>query len=142
MLFIVSGIIELHQYKNNVEISWLVHSDCEFVRITSSMMNTQKKYDYVTIGEKQYSGTTKIDMILTTFFSVGFKSNKQHTLRKHILQKGFVLNWNCLQWGEWTSVGVGTCKETIRPFPEYNGTDAKEFTKYRDVNEDCSKFIF
>ena len=136
MLFIVSGVIELHQYKNNVEISWLVHSDCEFVRILSSMMNTQEKYDYVTIGENEYSGTTSIDMILPTVFTVGFKSNKQHTT------KGFVLNWNCLEWGNWSSVGVGTCKETIRPFPEYNGTDAKEFTKYRDVNEDCSKFIF
>ena len=98
-------------------------------------MKTEEEYDYVTIGESEYSGTMTIDAILSSNFTVHFLSDKRRT------EKGFNLNWNCLKWEEWTRVGRGTCLEMTKPQPEYNGEDVKKYTKYRDINETCGKFI-
>ena len=98
-------------------------------------MKTEEEYDYVTIGESEYSGTMTIDAILSSNFTVHFLSDKRRT------EKGFNLNWNCLKWEEWTRVGRGTCLEMTKPQPEYNGEDVKKHTKYRDINETCGKFI-
>ena len=131
----VFGEIKLHYYENNEDRKWPVYSDCKLVRIRSTLFQTEKEYDYLTIGKTVYSGKTKIDRILSTNFTVGFSSDNKRT------DKGFVLNWECLSWGEWTHVDGGSCKEEMRPQLEYKGLDQKTYIKYRDINETCGEFI-
>ena len=98
----------------------------------STIFETEK-YDYVTIDDTKYSGSTAIDTILSTNFTVVFQSDESET------DNGFVLNWNCLsQWNEWTPLGDGTCKDAIGTQPPYNGSDLEYQTKYRKSNETCS----
>jgi len=134
--WLVFGAIKLRDYKNNENRTWPVDSDCESVRIRSTMMKTENKKDYVKVGETQYSGTVRIDAILSSNFTVTFISNKLRT------DKGFNLNWNCLKWTEWTPIGRGTCLERTKPQPEYHGKDVKKHTKYRDLNGTCGKLFF
>ena len=105
------------------------------VRIRSKLFQTEKEYDYLTIGNTVYSGKTKIDRILSTNFIVGFSSDNKRT------DQGFVLNWECLSWGEWTHVDGESCEEEMRPQLEYKGIDEKVYIKYRDINETCGEFI-
>ena len=100
------------------------------------MLKTEKKYDYVTIEDIHYSNRQQIDIILSNYFTVAFHSDESKT------DKGFLLKWNCLNWGQWTSVGNGTCKKLRKLQPEYNGADAIKYTEYEDINETCSKFIY
>ena len=132
---IVCGDIGLRNYGNNENKIWPVYSDCEFVRIRSTMVATQKDSDIIMIEDDPYSGTAQIDAILSSNFTVAFKSDKKHS------DKGFDLNWSCLKWGEWTPVGSGTCKKVKRPHPDYHGTDANMYTKYGNINQTCSKFL-
>ena len=98
-------------------------------------METEKDYDYVTIGETKYSGTVEIDAILSSNFTVTFFSDKRRT------EKGFNLNWGCVKWNEWTPVGRGTCLEMTEPQPEYHGQDVKKHKKFRDIDEICGKLF-
>ena len=137
ILLIVSGVIKLKNYEDNEDKSWPVHSDCQSVRIRSKMFETEKKYDYVTVAEIQYSGKKRVDMIINSnHFVVAFRSDDSTT------DTGFVFNWNCLNWGEWTSVGSGSCKKERWPQPEYNGADKDQYIQYENMEETCSKFIY
>ena len=107
------------------------------------MLETEPKYDYISIGNstfssetyKKYSGTTAIDTIHSSNFTVAFQSDHTTT------GKGFVLNWNCLtHWEEWKTTDDGTCREAIRLQPEYIGADHKYQTKYRKSNKTCCEF--
>ena len=100
------------------------------------MMETEKKYDFITIGESQYSGKKGIDVILASNFTVFFKSNQDKT------EKGFVLHWNCLtDWEEWTTTDDGTCREAMMLQPEYLGPDIEHRTKYRKSKKTCCRLI-
>ena len=102
----------------------------------STIFETEEDYDNVTIDDTQYSGSTAIDTILSTNFTVVFQSDESGTTN------GFVLNWNCLgQWNEWISLGDGTCREAMKLQPLYNGPDLKYQTKYRESDVTCSKLI-
>ena len=123
-------------YGNYEDRSWPVYSDCKFVRIRSKKFETEKEYDFVTIGNIHYSGKDQIDIIHSSNFTVNFHSDKDNT------EKGFVLKWNCLtQWEEWMDAADGTCREAMRLQPEYNGPDIKYRTKYRKTNKTCGKFF-
>ena len=56
----------------------------------STIFETEKDYDFVTIDNTKYSGSTEIDTILSTNFTVVFQSDGSVT------KNGFVLNWNCV----------------------------------------------
>ena len=102
----------------------------------STFFETEEDYDYVTIDDTEYSGSTAIDTILSTNFTVVFQSDESET------DNGFVLNWNCLgQWNEWISPTDGTCREAMQLQPPYNGPDLKYQTKYRESDVTCSKLI-
>ena len=100
------------------------------------MFETEKKYDYVTVAGIQYSGKKRIDIIINaTQFIVEFHSDKSTN------DKGFELNWNCLKWKEWSSVGSGSCKKVRRPQPEYLGADKEKYIQYENMNKTCSKLV-
>ena len=131
----VSGKIELLDYENYEKRSWPVQSNCEHVRIRSKMFQTEKNYDFLTIGDIKYSGSEQIDIIHSSNFSVTFDSDKGET------EKGFILNWNCLtHWEEWIATNDGTCREAMKLEPEYNGPDLKHRTKYRKSTKSCSEY--
>ena len=129
-MFIVSGQIELLDYDNYEYKIWPVYSDCKSVRMRSTKFQTEEDYDYVTIGENEYSGTIEIDTILPTNFTVEFDSDEWGT------GEGFLLYWSCTQWGEWTRLDNGNCGYVRRPL--HNGTRTTGMLKYK-VIESCSK---
>ena len=136
--FEVSGHIELLDYENYDERTWTIYSSCQSVRIRSTMLKTEKGYDFVTIGNTKFSGRDQIDTIQSSNFTVGFYSDEGKT------DKGFVLNWNCLTvstWTEWETTDDGTCREFIKLQPEYTGPDLKHRTKYRRNNKTCRELI-
>ena len=101
------------------------------------MFKTEKKYDFVTIGNIKYSGKDQIDIVHSSNFTVAFQSDEKFT------EKGFKLNWNCLtQWEEWESAADGTCREEMKLQPEYNGVDSNYQTRYRKNNITCRKFNY
>ena len=55
----------------------------------STKFNTELDTDYVTIDKTKYSGKVEIDTILSTNFTVAFKSDF------NVQGKGFELNWEC-----------------------------------------------
>lgn len=133
---IVSGNIQLFDYGNFEERTWPVYSNCQSVRIRSTMMKTEKKFDFITIEGTKYSGNKEIDVILASNFTVSFNSNQDTT------EKGFVLNWNCLtDWEGWNPTHDGTCREAMMLKPEYLGPNLEHRTKYRKRNITCCKFI-
>ena len=88
--------------------------------------------DIVTIDETKYAGTTKIDTILSTNFTVTFNSDSRRT------GTGFVLHWSCTQWGEWEPSRDGTCRHVRRPLQ--NGAMTTGRLMYKR-NETCSKLL-
>ena len=94
----------------------------------STKFETEVEWDYVTIEEIKYSGTIEIDTILPTNFTVEFHSDSGMT------GEGFMLDWNCTQWGEWER--SDTCGYVMRPL--HNGTMTTGKLKYK-YNETCSK---
>ena len=91
--------------------------------------------DIVTIGETEYNsrGTNQIDTILSTNFTVGYNLDGENT---DVINKGFLLNWSCTQWGEWEPLDNGNCGLVKRPLD--NGTMTTGRLKYK-VSETCSK---
>ena len=122
----------MHDYKNYENKTWSVKSDCESVRMMSTLFKTEVG-DIVTIGKTEYSGTTKIDTISSNNFTVAFLSDSYGT------SKGFDLHWSCTQWGEWQPIRDETCRNVRRPLN--NGTMTTGLLMY-ERNETCSKFVF
>ena len=129
-VLIVSGSIDLRDNGDKETQVWPVHSDCELVRMRSTVFKISDE-EYVKIDATQYTGRTEIDAVLSSNFTVAFHSNKIRP------KKWAVLNWTCLKLGEWKP--TGTCTEVNSLRPEYNGPDIKYRTKYRKTNETCSK---
>ena len=98
----------------------------------STLFEVDRK-DNFQIGSDQYAGEAEVDTIISRNFTVAFQS---YLSKK---KKGFVLNWICLTWSEWTR--TGTCTEVKTLQPEYTGPDFKYRTKYRKTNETCGKNI-
>ena len=83
-----------------------------------------------------YSGETQINQIVPNNFTVYFSSNNYTP--KDFINEGFILNWNCSQWGEWAQEYVyseGTCKDVRRPIE--NGINIVGRLKYRKANSTC-----
>ena len=95
------------------------------------MFITEDGYDNVTIDGKEYSGETEINQIVPTNFTVYFNSDFSET------HDGFILNWNCTNWGEWSQAKDGTCNQERRPIR--NGEKTNGHLKYRKNNSTCRK---
>ena len=125
-------------YGKNEQKSWVVYTDCESVRLRSSMFELEEAEpwswgDSVTIDETRYKGTLQIDTILSSNFSVAYQLDGFNT---DVIDKGFLLDWSCTQWGEWTQLDNGNCGLVKRPLD--NGTMTTGRLKYK-VSETCSK---
>ena len=111
--------------------SWVVNSDCESVRLRSTIFQLDEAWtldDFVTIGEMEYKGTDQIDTILSTNFTVAYRLDGD--------DKGFLLYWSCTQWGEWARLDNGNCGYVMGPL--HNGTMTTGLLKYK-ASETCSK---
>ena len=64
---------------------------------------------------------------------VYFSSSRKYT------DEGFILHWSCTEWGEWTELYDGTCREGKRPVR--NGTNTTGHLKFRKSMSNCGKFI-
>ena len=129
ILFEVSGSIKSLDYGDSNNGTLQVYSDCDFVRMTSTLFKISNK-DYVKIGNTEYKNSTQIDTILSSNFTVAFQFLESKK------KKEFVLKWSCVIWSEW--IPTQTCTEVISLKPEYNGPDIKYRAKYRKTNETCS----
>ena len=144
---IASGEIVWLDYGKNEKKSWVVHTDCESVRLRSSMFELELSDpgswgDIVTIGETEYTSrgnsytslsTNQIDTILSTNFTVGYNLDGVNT---DVINKGFLLDWSCTQWGEWEPLDNGNCGLVKRPSD--NGTMTTGPLKYK-ASKTCSK---
>ena len=129
-LFKVTGSIELRDNGDNGTKSWPVYADCQYIRIISAVLKISYK-EYLKIDETQYAGMVEIDTIVSSNFTVTFQSYETEK------NTGSILNWACINWGNWSP--TGTCTEVNSLQPEYKGPDIKYRTKYRKTNETCSK---
>ena len=61
ILIATSGEIEVTsaQYFNSMAHSWYVDSACDEVTVYSSVFDTEKKWDYLTLNGKKYHGIDK-----------------------------------------------------------------------------------
>ena len=83
--------IECLNYKNDEHLNWDVDVECDKVRITSTIFNTEECCDFVIIDKSAYSGTARIDQIIEKRrFKVSFNSDSTET------RKGFSLTWSCV----------------------------------------------
>ena len=114
-------------------MNWPVNSDCETVHILSTSFKTEKTYDKLTIDGIEYSGERKVNQVLPNNFTVYYESDYSGT------DEGFILNWSCTQWGEWTQASDWTCNQEKRPIQ--NGTETIGRLKYKINNSSCGKFI-
>merc|ERR1711957_746712 len=76
-------------YMNNADHEWEVESDCDQVRIYDTYFDTEPVWDYLTIGDKRYSGNDDVDEIVESSFTINFHSDAFET------RTGFVLEWEC-----------------------------------------------
>ena len=96
------------------------------------MFKTENFWDKVIIDGVHYSGDKNVNQIVSTNFTVEFLSDGS------ITDEGFILNWSCTQWGEWTQLEGGICYQQRRPIN--NGTDTVGNFKYRK-SANCGMFI-
>ena len=119
-------------YKNSEDLKWPINSGCETVHILSSRFQTQRGYDFLRIDGIQYSGDQKINQVVSENFTIRFTSDYSVT------DDGFILTWECTEWGEWTDL-AGTCNQQRRPMN--NGIKTIGNMKYRKSNYSCSKLL-
>ena len=91
-----SGQIRNVDYGNGEDLFWPINSNCETVHILSTFFKTESYWDKVIIDRIEHSGDKNVNQIVSTNFTVEFLSDGS------ITDEGFILNWNCTQWGEWT----------------------------------------
>ena len=141
MFYLASGIIRHKDYNNNELLEWSVNSDCDTVHILSTFFKTHNDHagcgleftDKLTIDGIDYFGKQQVNQIVSGDFTIYFASDATGT------DEGFVLNWSCTEWGEWTQTFDGTCRDVKRPI--INGLDTIGHLKYRFSNSTCSKFL-
>ena len=126
------GQIRNVDYGNGEDLYWPINSNCETVHILSTLFKTETYWDKAIIDRIQYSGNTNINQIVSTNFTVGFLSDGS------ITDEGFILNWSCTQWGEWTQSEAGICFQEKRPI--INGRNTTGILKYNYKNSTCGKF--
>ena len=76
-------------YRNNEDVKWIIDSNCNTVRIISSLFKTYDARDILTIDETPYFKRQVINQIAPSNFTVSFSSNTAY------IDDGFILNWNC-----------------------------------------------
>ena len=130
----MSGHIRHKDYQNNEELKWPIKSGCETVHILSAFFKTEDGYDKLTIDGIEYSGEEKINQIVSNNFTVYFSSDRS------VSDHGFILNWNCTEWGEWNRRSDGSCIEEKRP--NKNGTETIGHIKSREINSTHGQLTF
>ena len=94
-LFSVNGTIQLFDYDNFIEETWVVEADCDEINIQSEMFQTEENYDFVTISYEEknqtYSGEQLVNQNASSTFSIKFESDDAYT------DAGFVLRWICIK---------------------------------------------
>merc|ERR1711957_1020615 len=109
-----NGTIHMDGYGDEEYKRWKVESDCDTVRITSRMFDTESNYDKLYIaGDTNshiFSGDDVIDHLLSEDINLNFVADYATSSS----YKGFELYWECLkilsEWQEWQSCSA-TCDE-------------------------------
>ena len=94
------------------------------------MFKTNDYNDRLTINGIEYFENAKVNQIVPQNFIIQFISDYNGT------DEGFILNWSCTEWGEWTQVTDGTCDYERRPI--INGTNVVGELDQKS-NSTCSK---
>jgi len=98
----IRGVIELADYGNSHTEEWRIDSDCNQVRIISTQFNTERNYDFLTIGHQSYHGSVNINQVFGQSVSLSFSSDRSVT------RPGFVLTWSCnIQEGTAGTIELG-----------------------------------
>ena len=108
-------------FRNQLDIpnlEWTISANCSNVKLFSTSFETERRYDYVTIGRRRYEGRKSISLIVTNSTVVHFHSDSSTT------KSGFVLKWRCESQG----VVQGKSKFEIRKFPFFIPTLARCIT--------------
>ena len=87
------GTIELLNYENNLDENWEISPSCSSVWIHSTLLYVENNYDFLYIGDEQFTDTGCIDQLYDTPVSVRFTSDGS------INKDGFTLHWSCDQTG-------------------------------------------
>lgn len=95
-----------------------------------------KWQDTVTIKDVSYSGEITINRIVNDAnFTITFQSGVWGTAA------GFVLNWKCTEWGQWSVLADGTCRQVMKPRFD-SSTMSHTYFRYRKSNKTCSELSF
>ena len=85
-----AGILWLGVYDSNEEIEWSINSECAAIQIESTRFNTESDADFLSIGNKKYSGSAIIDQIIDgASFVAKFTSDSRKSA------SGFTVYWSC-----------------------------------------------
>ena len=131
----MSGQIQHKDYEKYEDLKWPIYSGCESVHILSLIFNTNF-YDELTIDGIAYSGDEKVNQIVPADFTIRFISGGYGSY--YGTNDGFILNWNCTEWGEWKNID-GTCNQERRPIN--NGTTTVGNLKNKKIDAICSKLL-
>ena len=91
-----SGTIEHRDYGNSENEIWHVNPSCEEVRVVSTHLSTEYRYDFVNVDGTGYSGHASVDQIVRGSFQIKFTSDVSDTGRSFGAETGFTLTWQCL----------------------------------------------
>lgn len=99
------GSLELGQYDNMQSLNWKIDSNCSVVQLESLYFKTQKGYDFLQIGDKEYSGSLEIDqMIGDSSFEATFRADGYATAT------GFSVLWSCYVGSIQRQYGINAIK--------------------------------
>ena len=87
------GTIELLNYENNLDENWEISPSCSSVWIHSTLLYVENNYDFLYIGDEQFTDAGCVDKLYDTPVSVRFTSDGS------INKDGFTLHWSCDQTG-------------------------------------------
>jgi len=91
-----SGVIELLNYESNLDLTWIIKSDCDYVHVWSEVFKTRNEKDFLSTGSGRasyiYSADEHVDLVLQNGTYLHFSSDGG------ISDDGFSLNWTCIDY--------------------------------------------
>ena len=132
ILDLSSGQVQKHSYGTYEDKQWFVNSTCDSVHIMSTMFELQPNAS-LTIDGIPYVGDREINQLVPKSFIIYFNSFYA------VPDDGFVLNWRCTEWGDWTDLS-GTCNQVRRP--STNEQNLIGELDYRKIVPNCGNKLF